>query len=180
MDVQLFLDSVEGDRAKHMRLLGYPAAQTATRLHLDSKIVRKAFAELAALDGIDKTKAKRDMIWRGLNVVYAQALDLAYNPAYLFHNGRIVTSPRFLSDGSMLMDDDGNPVQYPVIDRAMQIKGMQLLLQVLKQMSDFDGLGAPSKLAMTDPTGKKPGNPVSFYQIEMPSNGRDNALPNAG
>lgn len=157
-----------------MHALAYPADFVSRRGNIALRDVRLAFHRLDKLKKLEKRGELRSVISRGLQAVYAMALDIAYNPPYMFDRGRMVFAPHIMQDGSMKKDESGEPIMYPVIDRALDIKSKQLLLQVIKQMSDFDGLGMPSKVAVTDPSGKQSSNqPVTFYQIELPNNGRD-------
>ena len=74
--------------------------------------------------------------------------------------------------GNVIMDDDDQPKFVRLRDYAIKLAAMDRLLKIGERRARLLGLDAPTKTALTDPSGDKP---MELVQVYLPSNGRDSS-----
>lgn len=92
----------------------------------------------------------------------------AFHP--MVANGTVVRDIREDENGNPLIDENGNPVTVRLVDAAPVLTAVSKALQVMERRARLWGLDAPTKTALTDPSGKAAAPAVMFY---LPHNNRD-------
>lgn len=85
---------------------------------------------------------------------------------YLFNNGCVVTVPLY-HEGNPVMDEEGNHVRVPVQDPSALTGTIASMLKVMERRSKLWGLDAPTKTALTDPTGEKEATPLTALSVDQ-------------
>lgn len=88
----------------------------------------------------------------------------------LVNRGTIVVD--FMEDehGNMLKDEEGNPIPIKLQDVSVKLNAVNVAIKLMERRARILGLDAPTKTALTNPTGDKEASLVQYY---LPENGRD-------
>ena len=130
------------------------------------KTYQKALRCIIAEDVADIRKLeleRLDELQRTLNQILT-----TFTP--LVNQGRVVSD--FLDDGNgnLIKDENGEPVRVKLQDLGPKLAAIAASLKVMERRAKLLGLDAPTKTALTNPTGDKEAQLVQFY---LPDNGRE-------
>ncbi len=90
-------------------------------------------------------------------------------------NGAIVHVAVLDENNKPQLDENGEIITMRLEDHGPKMQAVQVLIKLMERRAKLNGLDAPTKTALTDPTGENEisSGSVQFY---LPSNGRDDGV----
>ena len=130
------------------------------------KLYREAMRQIVA-PGVSEV---RELELARLDGLTEDCYNLLNAEIHLVSGGRVVRDVATDEAGNVIMDDDDQPKFVRLRDYAIKLAAMDRLLKIGERRARLLGLDAPTKTALTDPSGDKP---MELVQVYLPSNGRD-------
>lgn len=115
-------------------------------------------------------KEVRDLELARLDGMVEECYNILNSEFYLVNGGKVVRDVVVDDDGKVVLDDDQQPKFMRVRDYHIKLAAVDRLVKLSERRARLLGLDAPTKTALTDPTGEKEAELVQFY---LPDNGRD-------
>jgi len=148
--------SVRAAKALKLRIKGYPWDEIATILGYANKSgphnAAKKWMYRTVKEPADHLRRLED---ERLNVLWRKAMEILDSIHPMLHQGKIVSDPK---------------TKKRLQNSAPILAAIERLISIMDRRAKLHGLDMPSKMALTDPTGEKPYDPLHVY---MPDNSRD-------
>ena len=114
----------------------------------------------------------RELELTRLDGMTEECYNILNSELYLVNGGKVVRDVVTDDDGKVILDDEQQPKLMRLRDHNIRLAAMDRLLKISERRARLMGLDAPTKTALTDPSGDKP---MELVQVYLPSNGRDAA-----
>jgi hypothetical protein len=130
------------------------------------KLYKRALKEIV----VEDVQAVRKMELARLDMLQEHVIRVLEGFSPLVNRGEIVRD--FLEDehGNLILNDQGEPIPVKLQDLSVKLNAVTVAVRLMERRAKLLGLDAPTKTALTDPTGEKEMTLVQYY---LPENGRD-------
>lgn len=152
------------------RVKGWSFPRCAMELGITQGYAYKLYKEAMRQIVEPGVKEVRDLELTRLDGMTEECYNILEAEFYLVNGGKVVRDVVVDEDGKVVLDDDQQPKLMRVRDYHIKLAAMDRLLKIGERRARLLGLDAPTKTALTDPTGEKP---MEIVQVYLPSNGRD-------
>lgn len=114
----------------------------------------------------------RELELTRLDAMTEECYNILNSELHLVNGGKVVRDVMTDDEGKVILDDDQQPKLIRLRDHNIRLAAMDRLLKISERRARLLGLDAPTKTALTDPSGDKP---MEVVQVYLPSNDRDTA-----
>lgn len=157
-------------RMLELRVRGWSFPRCADELGITQGYAFKLYKQAMTQIIEPGVHAVRDLELVRLDGLVEECYTILGQEHYAVSGGKVVRDFMTDADGKIELDNEEQAKLVRIRDYSIRLATMDRLLKIGERRARLLGLDAPTKTALTDPTGEKP---MEAVQVYLPSNGRD-------